>query len=338
MKKTKEEVMRETEHILADDAAIIRVYEKVLSGELKRFPKYTWELPNSLYYAQTITRYLFEKKLNWSIDDIKNQFETNVIIHYKIKGMLAALFTHIFELVDNAYPNKIHPWELTNPPSGFWKSDANKKKALRWLFEEKLGGDLETIKKNLSTHTFAQYGLAGLLKNFQGSPYKTLECIYPGKVKQWELGTVPTRFWSCDTNKRKALKWLFEDVFEGDLTKITQNLSVNTFKQYKLAGLLNCFNGSPYQALDFYYPNKLKPWELANPPMSFWISEQNRKTALLWLFEEKMEGNLTNISHKAFQQYHLSSLLSKHFNNNMQKAIEFAYNDTVKTQPFKMSS
>lgn len=333
MKKTKEEVMEETENTLVDDAAIICIYDKVLNGQLKRFPQYTWELPNSLYYAKVITRYIFEEKLNWSIDDIKYQFKTAIIYKYKITGMHRTLFKSNFDLIDNAYPNEILPWELKQTPPKFWESDVNKKMALQWLFEGKLGGDL----KNVSHNTFRQNGLYRLLSQFQNSPYQALEFMYPGKIKAWELGSVPNGFWNCDKNKREALKWLFEDIFNGDLTKITQTLSANTFKQYNLMRLLDHFSSSPYQTVNFYYPGKVKPWEMSITPNHFWTDEKNRKKALIWLFEEKMEGNLEMINQKTFQQYNLTSLLVKYFNNNMQKAIEFVYNDTTKKQPFEMS-
>lgn len=331
MKQTKEQIMKQTECLLVDDAAIISLYKQVLSGQLKKFPRFTWELPNSLYYAKVITRFVVEKKLKWSIEDIKSHFNTETIIKYKLRGMYSALFNCHFTLIDNAYPDKIFPWELAKTPQGYWICDENKRTALRWLFVEKLGGDLQFIKKNLSQQTFIQFRLIGLLEHFQNSPYQALEFMYLGKVKPWELGVAPNGFWHCDKNKREALKWLFEEIFEGDLKKIKQNLCANTFKQYGLTGLFNHFNQSPYQTLEFMYPGEVKPWELETVPNGFWHCDSNKHKALKWLFEDVFEGNLTQrLSRDTFKQYKLMGLFI-HFNESPHQVVEFYHSGNAKS-------
>ncbi len=243
--------------MIATDASIINVYEKVLNGDLKHFPPYTWENRNSLYYAKVLTKYLFEKKLVWTLDDIKQKFSVKIISDYKLSGMKKALFKSFFEIIDNAYPNQILPWELHSTPKGFWKSDKNRMKALKWLFEGKMNGDLDVIKKNLSKETFKNYGLEGLLKLFNFSPYNALNFYYPNKVKPWELKYVPKNFWESDEHKKEALNWLFHEKLNWSCEDIEHKLNRNVFHEYKLDALFfDYFKGSPYFAAKFLYPDK----------------------------------------------------------------------------------
>jgi hypothetical protein len=53
------------------DILAIEIYKLVIKGDLKQFPRYFWEKPDSLKEASKITRYLIEKILNWIDDDIK---------------------------------------------------------------------------------------------------------------------------------------------------------------------------------------------------------------------------------------------------------------------------
>lgn len=180
MKKTKEEFMRETESLLFDDTAIIEMYEKVLYGEMKQFPRFFWELPNRLYYAKVILRYLLDVEYNWSIEDIKEQFTLQILFENKLQRMYTTLSLSHYELLNNAYPNKFHPWELkSGVPKGFWRCDENKRNVLKWLFEEKLNGDTSKISWN----AFEQNNLLTLLcKYFKSNPQKAIEFAYNDTV------------------------------------------------------------------------------------------------------------------------------------------------------------
>jgi hypothetical protein len=182
MSKTKEIKKKETIEILADDAAIVDIYQKVLSGKLRKFPSYTWELPNSLYYAKVVTQHLFEMILKWSKKDILNHFSEEFIRKYKLRGMKLALFHSFYDILENAYPSQFLPWELKKVPHNFWKSDDNKQMALTWLLEEKMEGDREFIRKNLTIDHFHDNGLGGLFYHyFENRTDKVFDFYYPKK-------------------------------------------------------------------------------------------------------------------------------------------------------------
>ena len=241
----------------ASEASIVYIYERVLNGNLKQFPYRTWELPNGLYFAKVITIYLFEEKLKWTIDDIKEKFSSKIILKYKLNGMKKALFSSYFDIIDNAYPNEILPWEIIGTPKGFWKSDENKRKALKWLFENEMNGDMNEIKKSLSQKTFKQYRLTGLLKSFNYSPYNALNFFYPDQVKPWELNCAPMNFWDSDEHRKDALKWLFHEELKWTCKDIDEKLSRRTFHDNQLGAMFNTFfKNSPYLAAKFLYPNE----------------------------------------------------------------------------------
>ena len=102
-------------------------------------------------------------------------------------------------------------------------------------------------------------------------------------------------------------------------------ITFSHFKRYGLYGLLsNIFNGSPYQAINYMYPDKYKPWEKCRPINSYWSDEEHIKDALHWLFEEKV--NIDNVTEDDFRKYGLGTLFIVNFNSSIEKVIEYYKN------------
>ena len=263
--------------------------------------------------------WLFEEKL-----DIENNNVTaKDFINYKLYGLLRKYFNNSpYEAINYMYPNKYKPWEKCSVPKGYWKDEENVKEALYWLFEEKL--DIEN-NSNISADDFRKYGLYGLINNgyFNNSPYKAINYVYPDKYKPWEKCKTFKRYWKDEENVKEALHWLFEEKL--DIENIGNIITFSHFKRYGLYGLLsNIFNGSPYQAINYMYPDKYKPWEKCRPINSYWSDEEHIKDALHWLFEEKV--NIDNITEDDFRKYGLGTLFIVNFNSSIEKVIEYYKN------------
>ena len=147
------------------------------------------------------------------------------------------------------------------------------------------------------------------------------------ELKTWEKTIKLTNgYWEYEDHIREALQWLFE----VKLKILTTNtiVSVKDFKDNRLYGLLlNIFNGSPYKAINYMYPNKFKIWEKCNVPDNYWEDDNNIKEALKWLFEEKLDIFHNNIilTSNTFKDNRLGGLLYCVFFNSPYDALNYIY-------------
>ncbi|MBQ3422015.1 MAG: hypothetical protein IJH34_10165, partial [Romboutsia sp.] len=65
--------------------------------------------------------------------------------------------------------------------------------------------------------------------------------------------------WNNRCNGIKATKWLIEEKLKLTEEELKEQLSYTLFVENGLLGMLvNCFKGSPYEAINSVYPNKFK--------------------------------------------------------------------------------
>ena len=218
------------------------------------------------------------------------------------------------------------PWiHFDRVPRGYWEDDNNVRKALKWLFEEKL--DIFKEGTTISIDDFKNNNLIGLLIGiFDGSPIKAIEYMYPGKFKPWEKCSTPKGYWNNDDNIKRALQWLFEE--KVDIFKNGTIITTKDFKDNNLLSLFhNHFNGSTYEAIDYIYPDMFKPWERCSTPRKYWEDMNHVKEALHWLFEEKLDifKDGTIITTKDFKDNNMYSIVTMHFNSSIYSAIDYMY-------------
>ena len=103
-----------------------------------------WDLPSvskkfwNMETAREATIWLIEEKLKWSDDDIKEKISSNIFEKNSLGGMLAILFNdNSYFAIENAYPGKFKPWELSGAPKYFWNMETAREATI-WLIEEKL--------------------------------------------------------------------------------------------------------------------------------------------------------------------------------------------------------
>jgi hypothetical protein len=312
-----------------DQLSPVEVYQLILAGKIKKFPKGTWEQPDSVEYAADIVRYWIEHILKWSDEDIKKGLSARLFIKHKLGGPLQRVFGESpYQAINAVYPGRFKEWDLPIVPQNYWDYE-NAIAAIKWLIEEKLQWNDEDIKKNLTSDVFKKNRLARPFgKLFHSRPFQVLEAVYPGRFKEWELSSVSLGFWTHE-NAAKAVKWLIEEKLQWSEEDIKQQFSQKVFINNGLHGLLQeFFKSSPFKALDSTYPGRFNEWELLKVPYNFWTKENTVK-AIKWLIEEKLkwpdEEIKRKMSGKVFEKYGLDHPLRKLFKRDVFEALNAAY-------------
>ena len=222
---------------------------KFKAWEFSKVPNNFWNLKT----AKEVTIWLIEEKLKWDDEDLKRNLSANTFKENSLTGMLNYLFNNSpYLAIENAYPRKFKAWEFSKTSKKFWNLKTAREATI-WLIEEKLKWSNEDVKKKLTRNIFIQNSLGGMLTIlFNNSPYLAIENAYPGKFKAWEFAKVPNHFWNLKTAKEATI-WLIEEKLKWSDEDVKQKLSLNTFKQYSLTGMLNyLFNIDPHQPVEIH--------------------------------------------------------------------------------------
>lgn len=107
--------------------------------------------------------------------------------------------------------------------------------------------------------------------------------------------------------------------------------------QFKKNGIYGAlfygFNSSLFNAVNYVYLDRFKPWELNRVPSGSWTKENCIK-ATRWLIEDKLKLNfrqaLKSVSIKDFENNGLGPMLQSHFRNSVTNASILAYPDDYK--------
>ncbi|MCD3319511.1 DUF4046 domain-containing protein [Clostridium botulinum D/C] len=142
--KSKAQIKREFEEKL-QNSTCIQVYNMVLNGTLKYFPRFFWQDITDQEIVK-ILKYLFENILQWSIKDIKEKMSSYILPKYKLQSLFSVKFKGSpFAVVNFVYPNMVQEWKLSCTPISYW----NKEKAIDVIkvILEKEKVDILTIKQ-----------------------------------------------------------------------------------------------------------------------------------------------------------------------------------------------
>lgn len=226
-------------------------------------------------------------------------------------------------------------------PKGFWtRPDAydNASKCIRYLFEVILKYSRQEILKNNNQSIYKKYKLGGMLAIcFNNSPYQAIDCAYKGRFKEWEFKYVPMGYWT-EENGIKATRWLIIEKLKLSKEDLKEQLSNRLFYDNGLGGMLsNCYNNSPYLAIESAFPGVFKVWEFKNVPMGYWTKE-NGVLATRWLIDEKLkiskEELKKHLSAGLFKENGLDSMLNYCFKGSPYLAIDCAYPGLFKEWEF----
>ena len=145
---------------------------KFKAWEFAKVPKNFWNLKT----ASEATIWLIEEKLRWSDEDVRRNLSQNTFKENSLRGMLDVLFNGSpYLAIDNAYPGKFKPWELSSVPKKFWNLETAKEATI-WLIEEKLKWSDEDVKEKLTLNTFKENSLKSMLNYlFNIDPHQPVE-------------------------------------------------------------------------------------------------------------------------------------------------------------------
>ena len=277
--------------------------------------------------AAEATKWFIEEKLKWT--GVRQELKAIIFKKNGLSGMINTLFNgSLYEAMNNAYPGKYKPWQFEHVPNSYW-TEETAIEAVRWLIEERLKWSEEDVLKKLRQKTFHDNRLSGMLMRiFKDSPYLAMNATYPGKYKPWQFAYVPNSYWTKETGI-KATKWLIEEKLKWSEEELFKGLSIKVFRKYGLSGMIHhVYNNSPYSAINSAYPDKYKPWQFPNVPLSYWNNETAAE-ATKWLIEEKLKWSedtlLENLSARIFIKNGLSGMLHAVFANSPYAAINNAY-------------
>lgn len=225
----------------------------------KRFPMGTWIYFDVVDYnaAAIVTKAMIEDVLKWSEEDVVRKLNSKTFTDNKLGGMFDSVFNRsTYAAINNAYPEKYKPWQFANVPNSYWTKETAAE-ATMWLIEEKLKWSEEELLKKLSTKTFYDNGLRGMLNAvFVNSPYSAINSAYPDKYKPWQFPNVPLSYWNNET-AAEATKWLIEEKLKWSEEDVVKKLSQKIFYDNGLRGMLaRVFDGSTYAAINNAYPGK----------------------------------------------------------------------------------
>ena len=240
----------------------VAIYKAVFEGKRKKFPDGFFKGATGLENAGKITRYLIEDILKIPSDKKPKKVSQRTFKDNGLGGMLAAIFDGSpYLAIDNTYPGEFKEWEFTHHR---WKWQGEEglrlaKEATKWMIEEKEQIPFHEIPQKVTQRTFMDNSLSGMLQAiFDSSPYLAIDNAYPGEFKEWEF--TQQRMWQGEEGLRlakEATKWMIEEKEKIPLHEIPQKVTVKTFKDNGLSGMLSAiFNNSPYRAIDNAYPDE----------------------------------------------------------------------------------
>lgn len=314
----------------------VEVYKLVLSGNLKTFPHYFWTENDSNESAKNILTYLIEEVLNWTEEDIKGKYTAEVLIEYKLRGMMMQCFNSSpFKALDNAYPGRFLPWELINTPLGFWTDD-NCKKAIKWLLEEKLNWMSTDPPRKVTNEDFKNNCLSGMMeRHFDNSPYKAINLLYPGRFKEWEVTNSGKGFWNREKGI-EAARWLFDTKLKWSEKEVIERVTSQTFVDNDFNGMfVTCFDGSPYKVIEALYPGKYEKRDMKFLPNGYWTKETAIKE-IRDLFDNRLKWSRNDIAQKLNSKTLIKNgFYANVFNNSAIAAVNAAYPGEFKEWEFK---
>ena len=157
------------------------------------------------------------------------------------------------------------------------------------------------------------------------------------------LKKFPAGFWmrpEAMDNAKKCIKYLVEEILNLEAEDLRNNLDASIFHKNQLCGMLNtCFEGSPYKAISYTYPEKsFQPWELGLAPRGYWKDIKNGIKATRWLVEKLQltdEQIKEKWSVKLFKENGLDGMLRLCFNSSPFEAIANSFPEK-KFQPWEL--
>ncbi|MDP9675311.1 hypothetical protein J2W97_001294 [Paenibacillus jamilae] len=146
------------------------VYIDILDGKRRRFPDGTWDpVENGKENLKALLLYLFEERLDWTKQEVLQNFNKIFFVKWKVRGGTQKLFNDSpYEILRYVYPDwDIKPWELTRAGNKTWEKKEDIKQAIRWLVFDKMKWNKEQICSDFNLKVLEENGLIGALTKYR---------------------------------------------------------------------------------------------------------------------------------------------------------------------------
>lgn len=208
--------------------------------DMTRLPRHHWDKESNL---QAFLVREIESKIGKDIKKLREKF-TIGFLRTNCRSVNCKSGYTLAELLDVAYPGEFQPWEL-HTPEGYWESEYNVKKAIRWLVDTKLDGSKERVMKEFTLNLLDDNGLKNILiASRYNTLYDLIDITYPGEYNPWDMPKVSRGFWKKTENIDKALLYLYRDVYDSDMNYLMENITAGLLRQIGMNTLLTRFHGN----------------------------------------------------------------------------------------------
>lgn len=323
-----------------NDEEIIGCYKNVYLGIYNRFPM-NFLSYDTLNRCAILTRFAVETILRKDPLDVLKEKTCSDLSQIGLTSVIRHFNYSMNRLIRNAYPKILMPWELAHVEDGFWNDENNRRMAIQWLIEEKLGIPKAEIPAALrgdkvSKKTFVDHGLSYMFVQHYKSVSRCIGSAYP-ELMPWELGSVPNSFWQGEEGRKniiRAVRWMIRQVNISpfDIPKKVKDkaLTRETFSRFGLATVFErIFKKNMYHIFNTAYPDHFEIWEIGKVPVEYWDNMLNAYRASLWVsrkegFDEKALKQAINtraLRKENFSKYGLANMLKNCFDNDLFKAF-----------------
>ncbi len=204
-------------------------------GEIRlKFAKWSGDEQAQVEAIRLLVKILGKDPRHMTLDDfVSNRLGGLITNQYKSSPYAA---------LDAAFPELgILPWEMSVTPNNFYNYERHRVAATRWLIEDVL----KTNPRDVFIEDFSSHGLGGLIDHYSRTPYLAVKEAYPElNIQPWEMIITPANIFDSKENRVAATRWLVKG-----LGKEPREMIQRDFASNGLAGLMNHYNDSPYEAM-----------------------------------------------------------------------------------------
>ena len=322
------------------DEEIIGCYKNVYLGIYNKFPM-NFLSHESVTRCAVLTRFAVETILQKKPLEVLKGKTCSELSQIGLTSVVRYFNYSLNRVIRNAYPKILMPWEMAHVEDGFWNDENNRRMAIRWLMEEKLGipkADIPAaLRENKVTKkTFVDNGLSYLFVQHYKSVSRCVGSAYP-ELMPWELGSVPNSFWLGEEGRGniiRAVRWMVKQltISPFDIPEKIKDKTITreTFSRFGLATVFErIYKKNMHRIFNAAYPDHFEVWEIGKVPIEYWDNMLHAYRASLWVsrkegFDEKalkQAIDSRSLRKESFSKYGLSNMLKKCFDNDLTKAF-----------------
>jgi hypothetical protein len=183
-----------------------------------------------------------------------------------------------------------------------------------YLLAKLLGLQEEETPKKINYQTFVDFGLQGWLWIFfNNSPYRALNCAYPGKFLPHHMARAPNKYWSGRGGRSRAKKVLRSILEETgiDPEQYPKLITQRFLGEFKITTPVLKLFKTHYGYLNAAYPGRYHPWEMPYTTPNFFENKANVVKAVRWMVEEKLHYPIPDLTVKEIWRQRIALKITK---------------------------